>query len=84
MEVIILVSKDVLVRSFPMYDYYLQKHKFLTEYYFTWQMLQVAEYHARNLVSVNSLKRPSIKVRRQKLLNFLQGILISWAWNFIV
>ncbi|KAA8533607.1 hypothetical protein F0562_030959 [Nyssa sinensis] len=35
-------------------------------------MLQIAEYHARNLVSVNSLKQPSLKVRKQKLLTFLQ------------
>uniref|UniRef100_A0A5B7APC3 Putative histone-lysine N-methyltransferase ATX5 n=1 Tax=Davidia involucrata TaxID=16924 RepID=A0A5B7APC3_DAVIN len=35
-------------------------------------MLQIAEYHARSLVSVNSLKRPSLKVRKQKLLTFLQ------------
>lgn len=35
-------------------------------------MLQVAEYHARNVVPGKSLKRPSIKVRRQKLLAFLQ------------
>ncbi|XP_052209582.1 histone-lysine N-methyltransferase ATX4-like isoform X2 [Diospyros lotus] len=35
-------------------------------------MLQIAEYHARTVVSVNSLKRPSIKVRKQKLLAFLQ------------
>ncbi|XAR71636.1 Histone-lysine N-methyltransferase [Bertholletia excelsa] len=35
-------------------------------------MLQVAEYHARTSVSVNSLKRPSMKVRRQKLLTFLK------------
>lgn len=38
------------------------------------QMLQVAEYHARTAVPFKSLKRPSIKVRRQKLLTFLQGI----------
>ncbi|KVI07097.1 PWWP-like protein [Cynara cardunculus var. scolymus] len=36
-------------------------------------MLQVAEYHARTVVSVNSLKRPSLKARKQKLLSFLQG-----------
>ncbi|KAG5558830.1 hypothetical protein RHGRI_008701 [Rhododendron griersonianum] len=35
-------------------------------------MLQMAEYHARTVVSVTSLKRPSMKVRKQKLLNFLQ------------
>ncbi|KAL7183621.1 hypothetical protein ACSBR2_025917 [Camellia fascicularis] len=35
-------------------------------------MLQIAEYHARTVVSVNCLKRPSIKVRKQKLLTFLQ------------
>ncbi|XP_073315151.1 histone-lysine N-methyltransferase ATX4-like [Primulina huaijiensis] len=35
-------------------------------------MLQMAEYHERNLVPAKPLKRPSIKVRRQKLLNFLQ------------
>ncbi|XP_024971078.1 histone-lysine N-methyltransferase ATX4-like isoform X1 [Cynara cardunculus var. scolymus] len=35
-------------------------------------MLQVAEYHARTVVSVNSLKRPSLKARKQKLLSFLQ------------
>lgn len=37
-------------------------------------MLQVAEYHARTVVSVNSVKRPSIKARKQKLLSFLQGV----------
>ncbi|THG01556.1 hypothetical protein TEA_023891 [Camellia sinensis var. sinensis] len=36
-------------------------------------MLQIAEYHARTVVSANSLKRPSIKARKQKLLTFLQG-----------
>ncbi|KAL3521637.1 hypothetical protein ACH5RR_019786 [Cinchona calisaya] len=35
-------------------------------------MLQVAEYHARNVVPGKTLKRPSIKIRRQKLLSFLQ------------
>ncbi|XP_059629056.1 histone-lysine N-methyltransferase ATX4-like [Cornus florida] len=35
-------------------------------------MLQIAEYHERTLVSANSLKRPSNKVRKQKLLAFLQ------------
>lgn len=35
-------------------------------------MLQVAEYHARTAVPVKSLKRPPLKVRRQKLLTFLQ------------
>ncbi|KAJ9545686.1 hypothetical protein OSB04_025393 [Centaurea solstitialis] len=35
-------------------------------------MLQVAEYHARTVVSVNSLKRPSLKARKQKLLSFLR------------
>ncbi|KAJ0707161.1 putative [histone H3]-lysine(4) N-trimethyltransferase transcription regulator PHD family [Helianthus annuus] len=35
-------------------------------------MLQVAEYHARAVVSVNSQKRPSLKARKQKLLSFLQ------------
>ncbi|KAK9050758.1 hypothetical protein SSX86_030271 [Deinandra increscens subsp. villosa] len=35
-------------------------------------MLQVAEYHARAVVSVNSLKRPSLKSRKQKLLSFLR------------
>lgn len=38
------------------------------------QMLQVAEYHARAVVSANSLKRPSLKARKQKLLSFLQGM----------
>lgn len=37
-------------------------------------MLQVAEYHQRSLVPVNSQKRPSQKARKQKLLAFLQGI----------
>uniref|UniRef100_A0A165XES6 Histone-lysine N-methyltransferase n=1 Tax=Daucus carota subsp. sativus TaxID=79200 RepID=A0A165XES6_DAUCS len=36
-------------------------------------MLQVAEYHQRSLVPVNSQKRPSQKARKQKLLDFLQG-----------
>ncbi|XP_028112645.1 histone-lysine N-methyltransferase ATX4-like isoform X5 [Camellia sinensis] len=36
-------------------------------------MLQIAEYHARTVVSANSLKRPSIKARKQKLLTFLQA-----------
>nr|GEV72654.1 histone-lysine N-methyltransferase ATX4-like [Tanacetum cinerariifolium] len=35
-------------------------------------MLQVAEYHARSVVSVNPVKRPSLKSRKQKLLSFLQ------------
>ncbi|KAD4585897.1 hypothetical protein E3N88_23498 [Mikania micrantha] len=35
-------------------------------------MLQVAEYHARAVVSVNSIKRPSLKARKQKLLSFLR------------
>lgn len=35
-------------------------------------MLQMAEYHARTVVSVTSLKRPSMKARKQKLLNFLR------------
>ncbi|KAL0304400.1 UNVERIFIED_CONTAM: Histone-lysine N-methyltransferase ATX4 [Sesamum radiatum] len=35
-------------------------------------MLQMAEYHERSLVPAKSVKRPSIKVRKQKLLNFLQ------------
>ncbi|KAH0690148.1 hypothetical protein KY289_017506 [Solanum tuberosum] len=35
-------------------------------------MLQMAEYHAQNVVSTKSVKRPSLKVRRQKLLSFLQ------------
>ncbi|PIN20510.1 histone H3 (Lys4) methyltransferase complex, subunit SET1 [Handroanthus impetiginosus] len=35
-------------------------------------MLQMAEYHERSLVPAKPVKRPSIKVRKQKLLNFLQ------------
>ncbi|XP_042505067.1 histone-lysine N-methyltransferase ATX5-like isoform X2 [Macadamia integrifolia] len=35
-------------------------------------MLQIGEYHANGLVSVTPLKRPSLKVRKQKLLDFLQ------------
>ncbi|KAL8537940.1 hypothetical protein ACS0TY_000040 [Phlomoides rotata] len=35
-------------------------------------MLQMAEYHERSLVPTKPVKRPSIKVRKQKLLNFLQ------------
>ncbi|KAG8390412.1 hypothetical protein BUALT_Bualt01G0080600 [Buddleja alternifolia] len=35
-------------------------------------MLQMAEYHERTLIAAKSVKRPSIKVRKQKLLNFLQ------------
>ncbi|GER46707.1 histone-lysine N-methyltransferase ATX5 [Striga asiatica] len=35
-------------------------------------MLQMAEYHEQSLVPAKPVKRPSIKVRRQKLLNFLQ------------
>ncbi|KAL9163142.1 hypothetical protein ABFS82_06G022100 [Erythranthe guttata] len=35
-------------------------------------MLQMAEYHERSLVPAKSVKRPSIKVRKQKLLTFLQ------------
>ncbi|XP_057951607.1 histone-lysine N-methyltransferase ATX4 isoform X1 [Malania oleifera] len=46
-------------------------------------MLQIADYHARGLVSVNSLKRPSMKVRKQKLLSFLQEkyepVLAKWT-----
>lgn len=40
-------------------------------------MLQMAEYHERSLVPAKSVKRPSIKVRKQKLLTFLQGSLLS-------
>ncbi|KAL2556241.1 Histone-lysine N-methyltransferase ATX5 [Forsythia ovata] len=36
-------------------------------------MLQVAEYHALSVVPAKPLKRPSIKVRKKKLLTFLQG-----------
>ncbi|KAI8030309.1 Histone-lysine N-methyltransferase ATX4 [Camellia lanceoleosa] len=36
-------------------------------------MLQIAEYHASTVVSANSLKRPSIKARKQKLLTFLRA-----------
>ncbi|GKD68102.1 histone-lysine N-methyltransferase ATX4-like protein, partial [Tanacetum coccineum] len=39
---------------------------------YTEPMLQVAEYHARSVVSVNPVKRPSLKSRKQKLLSFLQ------------
>ncbi|KAL3819936.1 hypothetical protein ACJIZ3_005841 [Penstemon smallii] len=35
-------------------------------------MLQMAEYHERGLVPTKSVKRPSLKVRKQKLINFLQ------------
>ncbi|KAL6509257.1 hypothetical protein OROGR_022567 [Orobanche gracilis] len=35
-------------------------------------MLQMAEYHERSLIPAKPVKRPSIKVRKQKLLNFLQ------------
>ncbi|CAN4085742.1 unnamed protein product [Withania somnifera] len=35
-------------------------------------MLQIAEYHEQNVVSAKSVKRPPLKVRRQKLLRFLQ------------
>ncbi|XP_042003568.1 histone-lysine N-methyltransferase ATX4-like isoform X1 [Salvia splendens] len=35
-------------------------------------MLQMAECHERSLVPAKTVKRPSIKVRKQKLLNFLQ------------
>ncbi|EPS60451.1 hypothetical protein M569_14352, partial [Genlisea aurea] len=35
-------------------------------------MLQMAEYHERTLVPSKSVKRPSMKVMRQRLLNFLQ------------
>lgn len=36
-------------------------------------MLEMAEYHSRSVVPTKALKRPSIKVRKQKLLTFLQG-----------
>lgn len=49
----------------------------LIKFHLVLQMLQMAEYHARTVVSVTSLKRPSMKVRKQKLLNFLQGMLTS-------
>jgi hypothetical protein len=46
-------------------------------------MLQIAEYHERSLVTANPLKRPSIKVRKQKLLNFLQEkydpVYVKWT-----
>ncbi|OIS98012.1 PREDICTED: histone-lysine N-methyltransferase ATX4-like [Nicotiana attenuata] len=35
-------------------------------------MLEMAEYHAQNVVSTKSVKRPPLKVRRQKLLSFLR------------
>ncbi|KAK6936693.1 PWWP domain [Dillenia turbinata] len=35
-------------------------------------MLQIAESHSNGLLSVNPQKRPSIKVRKQRLLSFLQ------------
>ncbi|CAI9762478.1 unnamed protein product [Fraxinus pennsylvanica] len=35
-------------------------------------MLEMAEYHSRSGVPTKALKRPSIKVRKQKLLTFLQ------------
>ncbi|KAF3654042.1 Histone-lysine N-methyltransferase ATX5 [Capsicum annuum] len=35
-------------------------------------MLEMAEYHAQNVVSTKPAKRPPLKVRRQKLLSFLQ------------
>ncbi|XP_071732230.1 histone-lysine N-methyltransferase ATX4-like [Rutidosis leptorrhynchoides] len=35
-------------------------------------MLQVAEHHSRTVAPVNSVKRPSIKARKQKLLSFLR------------
>ncbi|XP_042485997.1 histone-lysine N-methyltransferase ATX4-like [Macadamia integrifolia] len=35
-------------------------------------MLQVGEYHLHGLVSVTPLKRPSLKVQKQKLLDFLK------------
>lgn len=49
----------------------------IIKFHLVLQMLQMAEYHARTVVSVTSLKRPSMKVRKQKLLNFLQGMLTS-------
>lgn len=41
------------------------------------QMLQLADYHENALVSVKPPKKPSLKERKQKLLTFLQGILLS-------
>jgi hypothetical protein len=38
----------------------------------TSQMLQLAEFHAKAIVSAKP-KRPSSKARKQKLLTFLQG-----------
>nr|GMC58219.1 histone-lysine N-methyltransferase ATX4-like [Ipomoea batatas] len=35
-------------------------------------MLQIAEYHEQSVVPTKSVKRPSLKVRKQKLLTFLQ------------
>ncbi|KAF8379697.1 hypothetical protein HHK36_029141 [Tetracentron sinense] len=35
-------------------------------------MLQIGEYHAHGLFSLNLLKRPSLKLRKEKLLAFLQ------------
>ena len=71
----VLVMKDAsLYRALIVYDLFLREMHYLIEYHLVSQMLQIAEYHAR--VSVNSLKRPSMKVRKQKLLAFLRGILI--------
>ncbi|KAK4384856.1 Histone-lysine N-methyltransferase ATX4 [Sesamum angolense] len=44
-------------------------------------MLQMAEYHERSLVPAKSVKRPSIKVRKQKLLNFLQDVRLLFIKN---
>ena len=73
----VLVMKDAsLYRSLKVNDLFLREMHYQIESHLVSQMLQIAEYHERAVVSVNSLKRPSMKVRKQKLLAFLRGILI--------
>ncbi|XP_047329355.1 histone-lysine N-methyltransferase ATX4-like isoform X2 [Impatiens glandulifera] len=46
-------------------------------------MLQMAEFHSRSLVSVKTQKRPSVKIRKQKLLTYLQEkyepVYVKWT-----
>lgn len=44
-------------------------------------MLQMAEYHNHAVSAKPPTKKPSIKVRRQKLLSFLQGIVVYCLTN---
>jgi hypothetical protein len=49
----------------------------------TLQMMQIADYHAR-AVSTKPPKRPLIKERKQKLLAFLQGMLLLQPDQYVI